>query len=669
MPDPTTGTVFGVPGVAALWIMALVAFALFGHRMWRLVAALRRGRPEMRWDRLATRMQYVVVNVFGQRRLLGERVIGTAHFFIFWAFVFFATSFFWNLIRGLVPVLPIPFADEVRWMTFPMEILAVLGLAGIVVAAVRRYVFTPESLERTWDASLVLVLIAVLLVTFAMGQGFTALAEQHASPWSPVGNALAPVVAGIGVTREGATTLYAWMWWIHMATVLGFLAYLPYSKHAHLLFGPFGVFFAALVPGGVPPASEGAAHIGQLTWRQQFSALACAECGRCDRVCPAHKSGFPLSPKDLMHNLKGIFLEAVAPGGNGTPLVGSLANPDELWACTTCGACMERCPVFNEHIPVIVELRRHLVSEGQTDTRVQDVLMALMRYGNSFGQSPRGRAKWTRGLDFKVKDARKERVEHLWFVGDYASFDPRVQEMTRTTARVFTQLGIDFGILYEGEQNAGTDARRIGEEGLAEMLREKNATVLGQAQFDKVVTTDPHTYQALSHEYGENGNGALRGRPVLHYTELLDVLAREGRLTVSDPQRRRVTYHDPCYLGRYNGIYAAPRRVLRATGADVVEMPRTKATSYCCGGGGGRIWMEDTPGIRERPSEARVREAASLTGVDTLVVSCPKDLVLFQDAIKTTGLEGKLAVKDAIELVADAIAPATPLPESAAEAE
>jgi Fe-S oxidoreductase len=656
MPDPTLNGFFGVPGYLALWVITLAAFLLFGRRLLQLIGTLRKGRSEVRWDQITKRVKLLLIYVFGQRRLFGERIIGAAHFWIFWAFVFFATSFFWNLVRGLLPVLPIPYADEVRWMSVPMEILAVIALMGIGVAAVRRYLFTPVSLERTWDASLVLGLITVLLVTFLGGQGFAALAEEHAVAWSPVGTALGNAFVSLGITATAASPLYGWMWWIHMITVLGFLAYLPYSKHGHLLFGPFGVLFASLEPGAMPAPSEGASQLHELTWRQQYSALACAECGRCDRVCPAFNSGMSLSPKSLIHGLKEIVLGSVGNGEIGKKLIGVVAPEDAIWACTTCGSCMERCPVFNEHIPVIIEMRRHLVSEGEIEAGLQDVLMNLTRYGNSFGQSPRARAKWTQGLEFKIKDARKEPVEYLWFVGDHASYDPRLLEITRKVARVFERAGLDFGILYEGEQNSGIDARRIGEEGLSEMLREKNLKILNKAQFQKVVTTDPHSYQALKHEYSYgNGNGALRGRPVLHYTQLLSELLGSGAFRVSNGRKGKVTYHDPCYLGRYNGIYAEPRRILKQLGLELVEMKRNRSTSYCCGAGGGRLWMEDAPGIAERPAESRVREAASIPGVDTLVVSCPKDLVMFQDAVKTADLEGKLVVKDTIELVEDAI--------------
>jgi Fe-S oxidoreductase len=281
------------------------------------------------------------------------------------------------------------------------------------------------------------------------------------------------------------------------------------------------------------------------------------------------------------------------------------------------------------------------------------MLANVTRYGNSFGKSDRTRPRWTQSLDFKIKDARKEPVEFLWFVGDYASFDPRVEEITRTTAKVFRQAGLDFGILYEGERNAGNDVRRVGEEGLFEMLREKNLNTLGKAQFKNIVTTDPHTYNALKHEYDFNGRGAA----VLHYTEVLHQLAGQGRLPLRRNVSRRVTYHDPCYLGRYNQIYDAPRRTLQALGAELIEMPRTRNRSYCCGAGGGRIWMEDTPGVKERPAESRVREAAALRDVSTLVVTCPKDIAMFRDALKTTGHEGRLVVNDLAELVWEAMAP------------
>jgi Fe-S oxidoreductase len=316
----------------------------------------------------------------------------------------------------------------------------------------------------------------------------------------------------------------------------------------------------------------------------------------------------------------------------------------------TCAACIERCPVFNEHVPVLIEARRYLVAQGQVEPRQQDALTNFTRYGNSFGQSARNRAKWTQGLSFKVKDARKEEVEYLWFVGDYAAYDPRVQPVTRAVARLLERAGVSFGILYEAEQNSGNDVRRMGEEGLFEMLVEKNQAAFAKAKFQHIVTSDPHTYHALKNEYPwENG------RRVVHHTELLAELIAAGRLTLKPQADLRVTYHDPCYLGRYNGVYEPPRRLLAAAGAELVEMPRSRSRGYCCGAGGGRIWAEDAPGVQERPAESRVREAAALEGVGTLAVSCPKDLVMFLDAAKTAGLDSRLAIRDVAEIVEGAI--------------
>jgi Fe-S oxidoreductase len=306
--------------------------------------------------------------------------------------------------------------------------------------------------------------------------------------------------------------------------------------------------------------------------------------------------------------------------------------------------------VMNEHVPVLIEMRRHLVGDGDMDHSLQDALKNLTRYGNSFGAAPRARAKWTQQLDFPLKDARKEAVHYLWFVGDYCSYDPRVASATCAAARVFHKAGLDVGILYDGECNSGNDVRLAGEEGLYETLRDKNNKSFGKARFDAIVTTDPHSLQALKHDYpGENG-----AAQVLHYTQVLRDLISSGDFHVRRKLHQQVTYHDPCYLGRYNAIFEAPRHVIRAIGLDLVEMPQNRTYSYCCGAGGGRIWMEDPPVFTERPAVTRVRQAAAL-GVPTLVVACPKDLVMFQDAIKVAGLENKLEVKELCELVEQAM--------------
>ncbi len=613
MPDPALALYFGVPGWAFLWVLTTIAFALFGLRVGRYVRILRAARPEPRWDHWGQRIRLFVVYVLGQRRLFDEKAIGVAHAAIFWAFVVYAAGFFWSLIRGLVPVLPVPYADQAPVMGSLLTVFGALGLVALAVAAVRRYVFTPQALERTRDATVILILIATVLVTMLAGQWYARRNESAAQT----------------------------LWWAHMITVLGFLAYLPYSKHMHLLASPIGVLFGALDHDAMPSASEGAANRNEFTWRQLLGGLTCAECGRCERSCPSDGD-----PKMLMHHLKELLRE----DDNGG-LLGTRVLPAQVWNCCTCGSCMERCPVLNEHIPVIIEMRRRLLLDSGAGGGLQQAMANLTRYGNSFGVAPRARPKWTAALDFPVKDARRELVPYLWITGDYASLDPRTQPATLAFARLLRRAGVTFGILYDAEKNSGNDVRRVGEEGLFDLLREKNLKAIESAHFERIVTTDPHTAHALKHEYPFN-----RPVEVLHSSELMWQLLRAGRLPLYTVEDLRVTYHDPCYLGRYDRIFEEPRHVLDAIGATVVEMPRNRGNSACCGAGGGRIWMEDAAEAKERPAEGRVREAAEL-GVSTLVVACPKDLVMFQDALKTTGLESKLEVKELAELVNHATMP------------
>ncbi|MDD3180377.1 MAG: (Fe-S)-binding protein [Opitutaceae bacterium] len=667
--DPVKSTILGLPGVLLLWLLTVAAFGVFGYRIWRLIGLLRQGRYESRFDHLGQRLWHGIKHVLLQPRIFNERSIGLPHFLIFWGFVVYVICFNWALLRGLFPFLSVPYPDAVKVAALFLESFSVLVLIGLGVAVARRLYFAPKYLHLSFDANLILGLIGLLMLSTLFMNAFRIVSEGgFTSAWTPFGSLLSKAFTTMPPGK--AHTLANGMWWLHMTVVLLFLVYLPYSKHLHLFASPFNVFFSqgATRPvgdlgviGAKEDLSAGAARWQDLTWKQLLSGFSCAECGRCDRSCPATASGSPLQPQQIVQKIKSHMVRVglARKNGDAVPkLIGDVITEKEVWACTTCMACMNCCAVWNEQVALIVALRRHLVSEGQVERTVQDMLGNLQRYGNSFGKSDRLRAKWAQTAGLKIKDARKEPVEYLWFVGDYASYDPRCEDITKKTAGVFAQAGLDFGLLHEAERNAGNDVRRVGEEGLYEMLRDKNLQAIGKAQFKKIITTDPHTYHTLKNEYPWNGH-----RPeILHYTEVLDGLVQAGQLPLKRKLAGRVTYHDPCYLGRYNGVYDAPRHVLRALGLELAEMPRCRDRSYCCGAGGGRIWMEDTEKVAERPAENRIREAVALGGVQTFVVACPKDIAMFRDAVKTTGHEDKLAVKDLAELVAEAMADESPKP-------
>jgi Fe-S oxidoreductase/cytochrome b561 len=466
------------------------------------------------------------------------------------------------------------------------------------------------------------------------------------------------------------------LWWFHGLLALTFVASIPYTKAAHMLTSFFSLALRDPLAGRrlrpIPP--ERAAEPAGYGTLADFSPLhllqldACTKCGRCHEACPANATGRPLSPRDVILELREQANAAMRPTGIGG-VIGQLLDgkadgdgftravighdgvrAETVWSCMQCNACVEICPVGIEQAPIINQLRRRLVEDGELDSGLQSTLEVIHKSGNSFGENKRKRGRWTADLDFEVPDARKQAVEVLWFVGDYASFDPRSQRVTRSVARLLHEAGVDFGILYDGERNSGNDVRRVGEEGLFETLAEANIATLSGCEFDRIVTTDPHSLNTLRNEYPELG-GSWK---VAHHTRLLLELIEAGRLDVASRLSYRVTYHDPCHLGRMNDEYEAPRRILELLGCTLVEMPRNRDNSFCCGAGGGRIWIRDTPGV-ERPSENRIREAVSLGEIDYFVVACPKDVTMYEDAIKTSGNADQIELRELTELVEEAL--------------
>ncbi|HIC89878.1 MAG TPA: 4Fe-4S dicluster domain-containing protein [Anaerolineae bacterium] len=653
---------WGPPQLYVYTLMALATlvllFRFYQHvRLWWL------GRPEMRWDRLHVRLGRLITYAIVQTRVLSQRYPGVMHVAMAWGFfVFFlgtvlATihSHFFEFLRGNIYLL----------YKFVLDTFTIFFLIGVVLAAYRRFVQRPRRLTLQSRFTWSLVLIVVIVLGGLLTESLRLAVERPAwAVWSPAGWLVAQVWIATGAADATLMNWHLGVWVFHLLTVALLFVTLPAGTLLHLLTGPLNVFFSEVDrPAGqlapVPETAQGeliyVSTLRDLTWKQLLSADACTECGRCQDACPAFAAGTSLSPKELMVGLRDALRRdgpaLIHSNGKAPVLVGGTIKDTMLWSCTTCSACVRECPVLIEHVDTIVDLRRYLVIEGQVDDMLQEALANLGRYGNSFGQSGRARAKWTRAIQPKIKDARKEPVEYLWFVGDYASYSATLTDITRQTAEVFQKVGLDFGILYDGEHNTGNDVRRVGEEGLFEMLVKKNMASLSRCTYQAIVTTDPHSYNTLKNEYPISRDGQ---HPVLHYAELLDRLITSGQLKFSKKLGYRVTYHDPCYLGRYNDVYDAPRRVIEATGCELIEMPRHRDRALCCGAGGGRIWMEEGE-VKERPSEARIREAVELDGITTFVVACPKDVTMYRDAVKTTGYEDRLVVKDLIELVYEAM--------------
>ncbi len=662
-------------GVLPLCTVIMLVRVYLRIRLWWLV-----GRPERRWDQPVVRVRRLLKYGLAQVKVWRQKYPGLMHFAIAWGFfVFFLGTALATIDADVVKFLRGPLYQGYKLV---LDVFTVIFLVGFVLAGYRRFVQRPQRLTLTTPFALALVLIFLIVVTGLTTESLrlACVARQPelqpgwrpALGWfTPAGWLVAQLWLGGGLSVAEMTRIHLGMWLVHAGLVAVLLLTLPAGTLVHVITSPLNVFFSKLdqpagrlVPAFQRDGAAGVVTLRDFTWTQLMAGDACTECGRCQDACPAHGAGQSLSPKKVILAIRDVLAQdgpALASRGgqlSADPPVftGRVVEDAVAWACTTCRACVAECPVLIEHVDVLVDLRRALLAQQRADNQLTTALNNLRRYGNSFGKSDKQRARWTTGLDFKIKDIRKEPAQTLWFPGDYASYSPALTEVTQTTARVFQAAGVDYGLLYDAERNAGNDVRRAGEEGLFELLVQKNLAALQKCQFERIVTTDPHTYNTLKNEYvWQDGSSQYLGQkyPVLHYAELLDELLSDGRLTVRQGLGCAVTYHDPCYLGRYNGVYDAPRRVLRAIGCRLVEMPRNRDRALCCGAGGGRIWMEEGQ-IRERPAESRIREAAALRNVQYFVVACPKDLTMYRDAVKTTGLEGRLIVKDLIELVAEA---------------
>ncbi len=682
---------FSAAEVRLFYLLGYTAIAVFFYGVYVQIRKYRRGAALKLegglWGRLGAMISSVLSHRTIDRR---DRAAGGAHRLIFYGFMllFAGTATITLQYDILEPLFGIRFWYGEFYLVFSL-VLDVAGVAlvgGLVYMMYRRGWMRLPKLDyarpdrspgdpdfdrpqyRREDWAFLWTLVIIGCTGYVLEAARLVWLQDQPDVWdtrwwSPVGALVAEGMSALGLTARGGGLLRHGLWWFHGLLALLFIALIPFTKVKHMFTAAASLMvrdpLAAQRLPRIPEtqAEPGVAKITDFTWKQLLNLDACTKCGRCHEACPARAVGAPLSPRDVILSLR-EFANAALESGT-LPAAAELSvhgkGPGQvametLWSCRTCMACVEICPVAVEHVPIIVQMRRKLVEDGAMDPLLTKTLQTIHKTGNSFGESKRKRGSWSKSLPFKIKDARKEPVDVLWFVGDYASFDPRNQKVTQTFATLLHEAGVDFGILYDGESNAGNDVRRVGEEGLYEVLASANVAALNGATFKTIVTTDPHSYNTIRNEYPDFG-GKYQ---IQHYTSFVKQLFDTGKLQVTKPLAVRTTFHDPCHLGRFNKGYEAPRDVLKLLGCELVEMGRSRANSFCCGAGGGRIWIPDPVGS-EKPAQNRIKEAAAIPGIEVYVVSCPKDLTMFEDALKTTGNEGKFVVKELIELIREAI--------------
>ncbi|EYB35673.1 heterodisulfide reductase-related iron-sulfur binding cluster [Bacillus velezensis] len=684
--------------VNALLFSAVTAYAvyLFVYLIRTRIAYIKLGQREEFDKRLKERLQKIWVNVFGQKKLLKDKKSGIIHVLFFYGFILVQFGAIDFILKGLLPDRHLPFGPLYPAFTFFQEIVTFLILIAVVWAFYRRYIEKLVRLKRGFKAGLVLLFIGGLMVTVLLGNAMNLLWHDHSLSWTePIASSIAFVLGGL--SAPAAAAVFYVSWWLHLLFLLSFLVYVPQSKHAHLIAGPANVFLSRLDSKGKlekidftdeTKESYGVGKIEDFRRSQLVDLYACVECGRCTNMCPASGTGKMLSPMDLILKLRDHLTEkgaavtskspwvpapvfqhtkanqlAAASSGGGSreaaaaidynpSLIGEVITEEEIWACTTCRNCEDQCPVMNEHVDKIIDLRRYLVlTEGKMDSDAQRAMTSIERQGNPWGLNRKERENWREQADTEiptVKEMKKQDKEfdYLFWVGSMGSYDNRSQKIAVSFAKLLNEAGVSFAILGNKEKNSGDTPRRLGNEFLFQELAEHNIGEFEKHGIKKIVTIDPHAYNMFKNEYPDFGFRA----EVYHHTELLAEPVSQGKLKPLHPVNETITFHDSCYLGRYNEVYEPPRAILKAIpGVQLKEMERSRENGMCCGAGGGLMWMEEETGARI--NTARTEQALSVS--PTVISSgCPYCLTMLGDGTKAKEAEDAIGTYDVSELLA-----------------
>ena len=689
---PTRPIYWNITGHWVMYPLMLIALAIFAYGIWRRVRLWRLGRPEARLDQIGERLKLVVKHAVLQARLAQNKVAGFFHIFLSWGFVIL---FIGTLVVAVEADFGIPIMRGnfyLYFQSFTLDLVGMLAMVGVLVAWIRRSVVRPRALTQGrnhpsfLDDWVFLVHILVLLWTGYFVEGIRiVVTDDPWGAWSPFGYLHGQLLASF--LEPGAMmVLHKVLWWFHMAIAFSFIAYLPYSKMMHILAGPVNIFLQDLKPRGQLSLTDleaenpvlGAATLTDFRWKDLADLDACTECGRCQENCPAFLTGKPLNPKalilDLQHHLheKGpALLQAAAKGELPaeqpleSELVGPVIDPEALWSCTTCRACMEACPVFIEHVPKIVEMRRHQVMlQGEFPAELNQTYKNLERQGNPWGLGAHTRTKWAEGLGVPTLEENPD-AEYLFWPGCSGAYDQRGQKIARAIVQLLQAAGVSFAILGKEERCTGDAARRSGNEMLFQQLAMENIETLKAYNVKKIITHCPHCFSTFANDYRQMGLEV----EVLHHTQILSQLVKEGKLKPVHRVDATVAYHDSCYLGRYNQIYQPPRELLQAIpGLELKEMERHGPRSMCCGAGGGRMWMEERHGTRINVD--RTRQAIA-TGADLIATNCPFCMTMLSDGIAVEDPDNtrQLAVLDLAEMLLKSVEGAHPEVAAAAEEE
>jgi len=650
-------------------VLLVAAFYLFGIKVKRLIQIMRSVDGEIpdRPDRILTRIGVFIIDVLGQRNVRRKKMAGWAHTLIFFGFIAVQPHSLELMVRGIIPGFSVGHLFPMLYNSylFIADILGFLVLAGFCYAAYRRFVEKPKYLTMGKDANFIILFTCVIIITFHLINACQVVSAYAAQGYDyssvfPISGIAVTIFGLNNLTATSQVVLFELFYWVHMLTIMGFLVYIPGSKHLHLLAAAPNVFLKSLDREKAIAKTDiedeeaesfGLGKINELNWQHVLNLYACTECGRCEEQCPADSTGKPLSPKAIVHDLKTELFrcsQSILDDKKDEiePFVGEASGitPDVLWSCTTCRACEDICPVDIQHLDFILEARKYQVlMEASFPPEMQDTFTNLENQGNPWGFSSDTRKNWCRDLEIPSIQEKPD-ADILWFVGSASSFDDRAVQISKALAGLLKIAGVDVAILGDLEWGSGDTARRAGNEYLAQMMIIQNVEALNTFKPKRILTSCPHTYNMLKNEYPQFG----ADYPVVHHSQFLLELIQLKRLVIKGRNLGSVTYHDSCYLGRWNGIFDAPRDLIAQMnlGQWPMEMSRTRDKGFCCGAGGARMFMEETQGTYINVERAKEIKAL---GVDIVASACPYCLTMLQDGLKEC--DSNIRIQDIAELL------------------